>query len=334
MKKYISLIVCAVLLIVAFAIGTPAKTGIIAGAGDGKGSHINTVEQFVDVIDFFENYELTSSGVTAQTEGTGYSATNSQSAYNSATFYNKSRATVNSYTSRDSYSYSSNSNYTREMTIYLTQGAALYHSVGVILSNTSVNSSGESKDVVMTFDFDMHIYFTADSCLVYFAKWNVTSSDADVTSAYNFVKPSMLNKWYDAGVLGEMLLSVNEENYEVLGAIGDYFDEYKTSKFKTSGKVYTLEDDYVYEVFSLMFGTSYPEDVRGGFTLNLSDSFRPTLSMTEAYSMSNFESSYSYEITAYSENNMVFSNINNTVINASQIKLSGNLEDLVEEGVL
>ncbi len=335
MKKYISLIVCSVLLIFALVLGAPAKEVVVAGRGSGSDSRVTTVEQFVDVLDFFSNYEVQVPGVSAHSDASGYAASQQdEQIYTSATFYNKSKATVNSTSSYEGMTQSMSSNYTREMSIYLTKTAALYHSVGVVLTSGTVIAEGETESYSMMFDFDMYIYFNAEDCFVRFQKWDVTASGEDVSSI-DFVKSDMIGKWYNAGVLGGELLAINGENYELLGGIGDYFEEYKLTKFNQSGKVYTLKDEHLYEVFSLIFGNQFPEDVRGGFTLNLSNRVQPTMTIHQAYSNSDGENGYFSTITSYAENNIKFSNINNTMIDSSKINPnSPKLEDLIEEDVL
>ncbi len=338
MKKYISLIICSVLLVIAMVMGSPAKADVVSGRGNGNDTRVTTVEQFVDVLDFFNNYEIKSVGdESSQTEGSGFASSlddliggNNDAIYTSATFYNKSRATSDQRYSYEGMSSESHATQTRELTIYLTKTSAFYHSVGAVMQNgTSTSSGGETERYSMVMDFDMEIYMTAKVCYIKFNKFDMTASGDDVENE-NFVTSNMLGKWFDAGELGVYFLQINAQNYEILGDIGDYFDEFKLSNFNQSNNVYTLREDYIQEVFSMIFGMSFPDDVRGSFSLNLSNKVRPTMSLIQAYSLNEYESGYSINASSYAENNMVFKNINNTVVQFKANRIY-DLKDYVDE---
>ncbi len=332
MKKYITPIVCSVLLIISLLMGAPSDTSIVSGKGNGTDSQVKTIDQFVDVLEFFNNFKLESDdNSSAQVAGGTYSAGSAEenlAKYTSATFYNKSRASSSYSASYSGKSYSSNSKYTRELTIYLTKTAAYYKSVGIIMQNGSSSTDGGTESYSNYVDFDLDIYITTKTSYVKFNKFDITSSGDGATSE-NFVTPEMLGKWFDASEIAEEMLELNEENYEILYDMGLYFERNKLTHFTQTNGVYTLNKDYLQDVFSDIFDTSFPEDGRGSFSVNLSNSVKPSINFVMS-TTANSNSTYSVYSTAYSENNMVFSNINNTIIRFNPSRVY-DIEDFINE---
>lgn len=336
MKKYISLIVCSVLLAIAVIAGTPKNSDVIYGRGNGQDYKVNTIEQFAEVLDFFKDYQLVSSneksaksGISGFDSSADEDSTESKKDYTSATFYNKSRGAINYSYSYSGMSSSSKTTFMRELTIYFTQTAVYYKSVGTVMSKSSYSSGDESESVSSIMDFDIDIYMTAEHCYIKFNKFNMSVSGSDDEDG-NFVTTDMLDKWFDAGEIAEYFLEINESNYEILSSINDYFEENKFSNFKQSNSVYTLKDDAIKSFFSFILGTSVPDKVKGTFKVNLSTKARPTVTLISSYGDSQENGDVSASGSSYSEDNIAFSNINNTIIQFKANKIY-DLNDYLDE---
>lgn len=347
MKRYVSLAICAVLLIVAIVISAPEKVDVVFGKGSGQDTKVSTIEQFAEVLDFFNNYQLkasTEKSVRVMSEqdqeqneddsplGNLDSDDVPASAYTSATFYNKSRGSSEYSYSGNQYSNFSRSVFTRELTIYLMQTAAYYKSVGSIMSRNWQTADGDTESVSSVFDFDFDIYMTAEVCYVKINKFAITGDsmsdfeDADLDSF-----ALMTGKWVDMGEYAELLLEINAANYASLGSINNYFEKNKFSNFTQSNGVYTIKENHLNEFFSFVFGVDFPSDGRGVFKINLSNKIRPSIFLSSSYELDqSTNSGYNIKATAYSENNIAFSNINNTVVrfNADRVY---EIADFVDE---
>lgn len=336
MKKYVTPIICSVLLLVSLLVNIPQKEDVFCGRGDGKDLKVTSVEQFVEVLDFFNGEEDVESfasqdGISpyGATYNTGYSAV---TPVNSATFYNKSKG-------KNSYKYDlnnySNATFDRELTVYLTYNSAYYKSVGKVMQNQSVSFNGKTAMASSIMDFDVEIYIMQQACCIKFNKFDMISSNSsvseveDVNNSENYITSDMLGKWFNAGELGTAFLSINSENYELLGSIGEYFETNKLSHFKQSKDVYTLKSENYHNALAFIFGLgdmSEAEDaykIKGDFIFNLSNKVKPSIILTMAFN--------DEETTGYMENNMTFSNINNTIIEFKPEKVY-NLRDYIKDG--
>ncbi len=326
MKKYISIIICAVLLAFAFISNTQTESEIISGRGNGVDSKVTTAEEFVDVLNYFNHYKMLSAeeGKVENSNNLYASELNTKAnslKYTSATFYNKSRISMEYVTDGSDYSEKQKTNMTRELTINFTETAALYHSVGTIMQSSKMQHGEEKIDSSMYFDFDMEIYMTTKVCYIKFNKFNIFGDDSAPD-----IKNNMLNKWYNAGSLEEDLLDINQANIAILGSIGDYFEEYQFSKFDQKNKTYVLEKNYFQEVFSSIIGVSVPKDIKGEFIVNLSEETQPKIKLLYSYNDNG-----TAWVNAYEENNIIISYINNTIIDASNLpKNPPMLEDFVD----
>ncbi len=334
MKKYIALIICTILLVFNVITGATADDNVIAGRGKGKDSEVTTAKELANVLNYFGQYQIGGGATLGVDDQLFASSDSSGKEYDSATFYNKSKQTSDYYVSYhggdSSYTRTSKSSMTRELTINFTEDAVLYHSVGLLMERSSHSSQGETETTSNYFEFDMYIYITEDECYIKFNKFDYETSEE---GAYiPNITPNMLNKWFETEQLGFMFVSINEENLEMLGELGDYFDEYKFTKFRKTNKSYTLESIYFQEVFSAMFGIALPEDIRGEFTVNLAEETSPKIRIIQSYTDDMYEDGVSANQSSYAENNIVFSYINNTVIDASGLpRHTPVLEDYIEE---
>ncbi len=309
MKKFISLIICAVLLIVAFISDVPNSAEIIAGRGKGVDSEVTNAQEFANVLNYFNEYKMkpVQDGIAKQNNDFFSIETNEKQEeneeYTSATFYNKSKAYSEIYTTNNKGSVRQTTTFTRELTINFTETAAYYHSVGLVMQKQTIYQNEpvrESKIESGIFDFDVDVYITTQNCWVKFNKFDVMGMEDD--SIPN-VSANMLNIWFDASnEFCEMVLRLNQVNLDILGSIGEFFNEFKFSKFKQNNKYYTLEEKYL------------PKDMRGEFTVNLRDETQPKMRIIQSYSSTENSSA-----TSYAENNIIFSYINNTIIDASRL---------------
>ena len=331
MKKYISFVICAVLLAFAFISQVPEQQDIISGRGNGVDSKVTSSQELADVLNYFNNYEM------KPIEEASVNKINSlfnaeqknddeqkeeKKEYTSATLYNKSKSSIDYFMSGNGESTKQTATITRELTVNFTETAALYHAVGTIMQKFQTHRDNETQTNSVFFDFDMNIYMTTDASCVKFNKFDIMGMESD-DSVPN-ITANMLNIWFDASEIGKELLSVNQENLDILGGMGDYFEEYKFSKFKQNNKNYVLEKSYLQEVFSILFDVSFPEDVRGEFMVNLADEVQPKIRLIQSYTYSEGGS----RASSYAENNIIISYVNNTVIDASKLpKTPQKIED-------
>lgn len=330
MKKYVALIVCSVLLIIAMLMGSATQSDVILGRGNGIDARVATVEQFVDVLDFFTNYKIKSTDSASVEDGVStFASKKEESKYTSATFYNKSKMTSNYSSSFSGASSTTNLVFNRELTIYLTETSAYYDSIGKVMQSSTQTYQGETKSYSSYMDFDMEIYMSAKKCYIKFNKFDMFASGDGASSNENIIKPEMLGKWFDGDEIGSEFLAINQQNYAILEDLGDYFEDYRLSNFNESNGVYKLKQEYLQEVFAVVFGVPETDDMKGEFSLNLSNKVRPTVSIVQSYSASNYNDGQSVSNSAYSQNNMVFSNINNTVINFKATNIY-DLEDYID----
>ncbi len=333
MKKYVSLIVCSVLLAIAIIIGMPEQTNVTYGRGNGQDCKVKNIEQFSEMLDFFDNYQIKSSNeksIKSSVSGFSSSIDNSVEAknenYTSATFYNKSRGASSYSSTYEGMSISYRMTFMRELTIYLTQTAAYYKSVGTIMSKSSYSSAQESESSSNVMDFDVEFYITSEKSYIKFNKFDITTSDTD--DEVNFVTTDMLNKWFDSAEGAEYLLEMNQENYEILSSINNYFERNKFSNFKQSNNVYTIKDDLVNDFCSFVLGGTLPDNAKGSVKINLSNNTKPTVTLIASYS--NNDGSGSASSNLYTEDNIVFSNINNTIAQFNANKIY-DLNDFIDE---
>lgn len=59
MKKYVSLIICLVILVIAIVIGEFETSDVVCGRGNGQDSKVNTIEQFSDILGFLKENKKT-----------------------------------------------------------------------------------------------------------------------------------------------------------------------------------------------------------------------------------------------------------------------------------
>ena len=338
MKKYISLIVCAVLLLFAFISQVPEQQDVISGRGNGVDSKVTSAQELADVLNYFNNYEMKpieeatveqNNGLfNVEQELDGEEDKETKQKYTSATFYNKSKSSIDYFMSDDNSSIKQTATMTRELTANFTETAALYHSVGKIMQRQTITTFGEQIETEtqsMLFDFDVDVYVTTQVCCVKFNKFDIMGMEGD-DSVPN-ITANMLNIWFDANEIGEEMLDINQVNLDILGGMGDYFEEYKFSKFKQNNKNYVLEKSYTQEVFSILFDISFPEDVRGEFTVNLADEAQPKIRLIQSYS----DAAGTNRTSSYAENNIIISYINNTVIDSSRLpKNPQKIEDYLD----
>ena len=322
MKKFISLIICAVLLIAAFISDVPNSAEIIAGRGKGVDSKVTNAQEFANVLNYFNEYKMkpVQDGIAKQ-ENNFYSAETDEKEekeeYTSATFYNKSKVYSEIYTTNNKGSVRQTTTFTRELTINFTETAAYYHSVGQIMEKQTIHRETTDRQEItekesMTFDFDMDIYVTTQICYVKFNKFDRVGATED--DSIPNISVNMLNTWFSVeGEISEEMLSLNQENLDILGGIGDFFNEFEFSRFKQNNKKYVLEDKYIQEFFKIL-SWIFPKEVRGEFTVNLRDETQPKMRIIESYGLTGDSIA-----TSYAENNIIFSYINNTVIDASRL---------------
>ena len=319
--KYVSIIICLVLLVTAIVfIPKDLNSGIIAGSGNGKNEKLEEPEDVLELLACISETESVARAANARSKRGDYeSATIHESAYltmsSSSSYYEEHYDYYGNYYS-SYYSSASSTTLSRELSIYMTEDASYYHSIGQITSSSSYDSpeNDEDYDNQMYYNFDIEIYLNHDDdeMFIKFNRWDMFG-----TGEYLIISEEIKGKWvsFDSSLYGAVGF-IDEANRSSLSTIGtiismalseDLFDENKDQ--------YTLSKKDLKE----LYGTD--NMYKGDFTLNLSDPERPTISFdidvtNESDNDGNGTSQYYNKTVTNLE--YVFENINNTVVEMSK----------------
>ncbi len=325
MKKYITLIVCAVLLLVSTLIYAPPIKDVTPGAGLSINAKVASVNQMVDAMEF------------AYSHIPGSSA---QYTYDSATVQLKIKQTSSSYEYNDGYSYDSSyssDNFAEQDILLCNTRNALYMRVSGRTANDShyyysSSSSSSNEKIQMVVVYDIEMYMDKDMQYVKYNVFDVVGSDEleDEDESYveeykKMITNDMLNKWfafssdtdspyYESSSIRSRYLSsvIDAVGVNAFMELGDYLDSKTVSDYQKAGNVYTLLSHNMDELIREGLVGGEINTSRGNLKVDLSNDRKPVLEIVAYGERFDSEDSERVELVG----SMVISNLNNTVISS------------------
>lgn len=336
MKKYVSLILCAVLLAGAIFVNYEPK---LAGKGDGKNQTVQNYEEFSSVLasvtEIADFSDLFKGDSTASADGVTLLSTGKEAAsqHNSVTISTDYRTSSDVTVADMDMSVSVSGN----ETWYITDGGdRFYIEVSADIGVYAAELDGSSN---MSMDFCL--YYEAD--LGFFIKYT------KITMPGAYVASQMLNKWIsvdsfsglmDASAMFEQTLL---NNYNWLSALDSYMNEYQDESFSQQSKSLLVMKDSLFREFSvnsminnsemLEIDTAISEDniesLTGSLKIDLSDKDAPciqnNLDVKFSFNIEGYEADY----IAKSKQKITITNIDNTVVNDLSNDKIYDLEDVI-----
>lgn len=306
MKKYISLIICSVFIVIACFIGAFETSDVVCGSGNGRDYSVSTIEQFFDVLAFFNDNEKTST-IEKKNESRlkrlvrSMADSTESSAFSSVTLYDKAKLVMS--VSGGVYDLSATATgYT-----YLTQTETYVKQQGTILQKTNTSS-------VIAVDIDFELYINNEEVYVKYNKYDYSASGEADDNFNNYID-YLLDKWflYDVEGGNQPFLEFNSQFKNCYEALGTYFHAY-TSNFKKSSNVYTVKDEFLNDLLCYVYNVESDNINNGELEINLSNKTKPSLKICTSCDYEIDGGKHSEDVTYYVEQYTVFSNINNTVI--------------------
>ena len=339
MKKYVSLILCAVLFLSAFLLNYERALG---GEGDGENETVEDIEEFSSVLNditkildfdavFASNaaepikYQLLSASAAEEN--------NAESEYESVTIY--SDYTAQTLVSIGSDWIETFMDGTEEWFVSDGGERLFVKAAGDINQSGVVN--GVSQNTEMSLEFSLYY----ESGKGFFIKYE------DLKMSGATIPRKILNKWIsvdscdvlgmDMGDLFEQLLG---KNYMFLEELGGYLNRYLDDSFAKRGDNYIMKND-VYKKFctdnynntpdfsGLGITFSELEDVDGELRVDLSEEDAPVVYYTTDMSYGATSGDQALECEAAADQRVVITNINNTVVRELELSSIYNIEDLL-----
>lgn len=260
MKKYISCIVCAILIVISIIVSGKKNT-LIAGSGNGVGEKVSTVEELGDVLSWLSDRSGMEVEPTSYTDKQNETNTRSlletetKNEYTSGSFRIFTFAGISSEANYNGNEKKVSMNMKRDMTCYFTQTACYYEVDAYIQAKSSSkeydSSTGMSNSLSnSTIRIKENLYVDETHVLVYIEDFTIAVRAKDdegekvEQETMNF--EPIFNKWidmstYNDGGLLSSAHSVTERNFKVLGILGSYMVQNEEEKmFSRSGNQYTL----------------------------------------------------------------------------------------------
>ncbi len=315
MKKFISVIVCAILVGISAVLNIDTEK-VTCGAGNGVNEQIKNVSEVADVLESF--------GLSSSTRLTALSDSDDEKEYSSATIvFETVGGMSSSSTVSGSGSSSSNMYMDKMMTCYFTEDASYYDVEAYIRSSASVSASGESDSNSSVQKIKAQLYIDADNVFVRFTEFSITSNKTETLPDFK----KILNKWIDVSEgHGSIITNINDDNYEQMSIIGKYIRNYEEDGFTRDGDFYQMKTDEVKslcrELFRVAGGSSVADDIKtSSFTLNLSNAQHPVMELFYSINVEKESSGSSYASNYYKvqcsgeeRTKITLSNINNTIV--------------------
>ena len=333
--KYLSIFACIALLI-ASIVFMPFDTGneVTVGEGNGTNEKLNDPEDMQALLKYISDHnesdvdsghkdlarlsydesQETYDGEENKNQNKSRSKNKTQD-YESVTIHEQAYITSSYHLSTHNenlgYIYSdSNSIFCRQLSVYMTESASYYHSVGQISSTSEYDAPGEDDDEhsYSYLSFDVEIFFNGDTSeiLMKINKWSMVSELKTI-----IISDEILGRWvsFDNTVFDYMNM-IDGANRDSLGEIEkiiniaidkDMFD-------KNKGK-YSLSKKEFKEILGA-------DDLENGeFVVDMSNSECPVVSMKVSGSSKNKpNSNYAYNATSHTNVQYTFENINNTIV--------------------
>ena len=314
MKKFTSLIVCAVLVVLsAVWPANPSYRVVMAGPGNGENEEIKDIDEMLDVMHFISGRVGSDSdntlGLKTELVALWPSVEDDDEKdeyeYESLTWIENTKLEATTYSFKPVYhqgsSYervsSTHIEMSRNLTCYIVDDASYYVSRGSIITvfddyvSSKVDNYVSKKVEKNTFVFDIEIYVDDDTALL---KFNTFVSDAKKFPDFN----NILGKWVELPpeVAFEFITMIDQSNRSLFNQLAEFInDGIENDEYSEKKDVYTFDLDF------------YGED-DGTISVDLSDPVEPFLDCVIDSSGENGE---------YIEmrDKFICTNIDNTVIN-------------------
>ena len=315
--KYLTVIISAVLILATLFLLPASIPTSLAGAGNGSDRQVEKLSELSRVFDLLngedsdtasEKTDLLSLKDISSLSSNSSSKKSSKSC-KSVTMHNESFAKSDYYRSTSSIQSRGSSTLNRSLWLYMTEDEAYYHSVGSIVSFSSVTDySTPGKKISTRAEFDVEIYIEDRDMYIKFNEfWMVGNNIVRLES-------DAKGRWIDASEVKSLsgFMGMDLTNRALLSRIGRYIDENKDDSFSKSGDLYVLSDEYLDECMYSILGVNLPDNKwNGGFSVDLNDKKAPSLLIECDYSDHESSDSSSF----FTRDNIRFENIDNTVIN-------------------
>jgi hypothetical protein len=302
MKKWISLIICFVVLFVisTSSIGTiiGTKNKIQGGKGDGESEKIYTQKQIVDlfssaerivnIVDLFSSAER----IVNKDLVTEYESVTLEEIYDYEFSYVKDGLSIYMYEKSNT-------------TIYLNENELYAVGSGTMIQKYREKYRGGVENLNEKINLDFKMYYNSDTnkFLIYYS--NLFDSNSNQDSTF------MLNKWieFDDHNSVSAVTSFLYDHNKMFKEMKYYFDQNIETSFNHLDDIYNLKPDYFIEFFCKIFESDLEDmkDINGDFSINLKNQEEPKVNI-----VSNYENDYTMEDFSFNCN---FRDINNSVIN-------------------
>ena len=353
MKKFVALIVCCVMLVVALVFDPGVMTNKLSvGAGNGTSVEIENLDDLYNVIEavydgdllsMSEDYELLASSKAKKKKISSITleiSTRENSHRSSNSSYSNSSSNSNS---TDKYNTESTVYITKDSIFITTKGSVHYQSYSYTSSSSDYNdmygnyyssSSSSSTNYNSSTNFDMDIYIEDDDTALvrfryFFTEYEKTTessyrpyngsyeTDKDTDNYSAYVDFEYLNQWIKVPVDVALDLLGETDLEDSIEMLEDYADIIESDELKKkSDGVYTYTDKDDNDYYD-----RYKLEIKCDFSTGTA----PSLESVVDYSYDSYNSGSGYSSSSSygsrdASNLIVISNINNTKVDLDNIK--------------
>ena len=317
MKKYTSLILALVLLIVTIFIPEPVANDVKFGKGKGDNATISTLEDTEEVIGsaiyLLSRTEAGKQGYDSLSlsferdcrlnfgvSGNGNSSNTSMSIKNSNTYY------IN-----------------KDGDMYITSTAIISSSASSSNSYSSSDEDGSSStSTFMDFDAEMYVSLEDNEAYMRITRLEMVMNGTTLPAQ---IKTLMTNKWIDLEAFGEFGLdsltsTMTEANLKYLALLDEYVSTgLEKESFKKNGSKYemssSLFEDFMADCLKILVGsTPFEIETSGDFKLDLSKPKAPKIEIEVKY---DFPSTHEVREPNYDSGNYFSPSYTTTTYNIS-----------------
>lgn len=336
MRKYVSWIVGAILIIVALLVPNGGISAI-AGAGTGSGAKITKVKQVGELLAGFSQKAGVSPIVDKVSTPSieAIKAQASKEEYQSVTLSIDTTASTTSNSSYSRGSAAASSDIKRSMTCYFTETEAFYVVDATINSRSSSSYYGDeynsayNHETSLALSVAFELYIGEEEQLLKITRWGTkysTNNEDDEDNDSYLIPTGGINKWMDVAEFGDVVLSVNAFNYEILTIFGEYILDVGTDKFVQSGNRYSLKSSNAKELCTQICGLEKGFE-EAEFSVDLSNAQNPYVNFLYTVDFSNHSEGYNATYYGGEWTTISLSNVNNTVINFPEDVTVYSMED-------
>ncbi len=267
MKKHTMVIISVLLSVISLFMSLPnGNDAVKAGAGLGKNTDIETLDDMYSFLDYISNYDINTENAksmkSSDTPTLMLMSTTSSDSHVDDTFNTKhTSATICESTFLESTVYqldsqgrrkgASNIKLTRELTIYMTEHATYYVSKGTIENYDTENGyyydTGNGYYDTKTpvyLDFDVQIYVENSTAMIKINKL-VMSILEDHMRNHIQIKDEYIGKWIELPpeIAVEFFEDINNQNTNTLGELKSYLGNEIESNPDKNKSIYTIRED-------------------------------------------------------------------------------------------